>query len=85
MGMSRKIPAPFQRAGISLSVGEADKRTWQSVPARLLRPGDTVANKGLVKHVAVDSGVAVVVSKDETVHLYDADEIVYAFVKEIRD
>lgn len=41
-------PPPFSRPSISLDRGDGPRRSWKSLRAETVKPGDTVAGWGLV-------------------------------------
>ncbi len=48
---SKKLPAPFKRASVSISSPEEKKRSWQQVNPEHLISGDIVPDLGVVWRV----------------------------------
>lgn len=71
-------PKPFQRPGIRIST---EKRDWKEVPASLIESGDIVRGMGEAVEVDTDRPGVTIVWKNGTRSIYDAGDVVTAFVK----
>jgi hypothetical protein len=81
--MGRFKPKPFSRPLVDL--GQTEKRMWQTVPAKRLRPGDNVQGIGVLGEVLLtskaDGSPCVIVSNtvDRLKQTLLASEMVFAF------
>ncbi len=56
--MGRVKPEPFKRKSISISLEPGKQRTWKTVSAINIEPGDTIVDLGLVEGKSVpESGL----------------------------
>lgn len=78
----RRVISKFSRPTVALPTNHRVRREWQSIPAKLLRAGDIIAQHGLIHMVerfTVEPAVFVTCGEDWHLVDYAPDEEVFAF------
>jgi hypothetical protein len=74
---TRRLPKPFARPSIDLSV---PNRSWRTAPVAVLTDGDIVPDHGRVVRVSVSANVAIEFLSGE-VEFYPLDATLWAFTR----